>query len=218
MCIIAVMYITTAEFGCGFVVNKRLRHLVSGFTPVNERIVTICIRAKFYNISLICAYAQMEEKNDMVKAAFYAMLEDVHEKCPARVAKIVHRNFNAKVRREGIFGPAIGHKDIHKATWTSPDQSTLNQIDHIVIDKRHLSSVLDVRTFRGPNIDFDHYLVAVKFRLRVSASRSGRSSALRKLHVMKLRSKRTAEAFSAQHLGKLRHYPKIDSNKPTLKL
>ena len=41
------------------------------------------------------------------------------------------------------------HLDIHKA----PDRSTSNQIDHIVIDERHESSVLDVRIFRDPNID-----------------------------------------------------------------
>ena len=57
-------------------VSKRLRHLVSGFTPVNER-----IRAKFYNISLICTHAPIEEKDDVVKDAFYAELEDVYDKC-----------------------------------------------------------------------------------------------------------------------------------------
>ena len=84
------------EFGCGFVVSKRLRHLVSGFTPVNERIVTIRIRATFYNISLICAHAPKEEKDDVVKDAFYAELEDVCDKCPTHDAKIVRGDFNAK--------------------------------------------------------------------------------------------------------------------------
>ena len=31
------------EFGCGFVVKQSLRHLVLGFTPVNERLAKICI-------------------------------------------------------------------------------------------------------------------------------------------------------------------------------
>ena len=79
------------EFECGFVVNKRLRHLISVFTPVNERIATIRIKAKFYNISLICGHAATEEK---VKDAFYAKPEDVYDKCPAHDAKIVLGNFN----------------------------------------------------------------------------------------------------------------------------
>jgi hypothetical protein len=36
------------------------------------------------------------------------------------------------------------HCNIHKFTWASPDGKTSNQIDHILIDKRRHSSVLDV--------------------------------------------------------------------------
>ena len=37
------------------------------------------------------------------------------------------------------------YRDIHKYTWTSPDGKTQNQIDHILIDRRWHSSILDVR-------------------------------------------------------------------------
>jgi hypothetical protein len=45
------------------------------------------------------------------------------------------------------------HHSIHKFTWTSPDRKTHNQIDHILINLRWHSSVLDVRSLRGAGCD-----------------------------------------------------------------
>lgn len=69
-------------FGCGFVIRGGLRQEVMGFRNVSERLVTIRIRAKFKNISLICAHAPTEEKDDGTKESFYDLLEKVYEKCP----------------------------------------------------------------------------------------------------------------------------------------
>ena len=217
------------QFGCGFAVSRRLRHLVSRFTPVSERIATIRIKAKFFNISLICAHAPTNDKDDDVKDTFYANLEDIYDRCPSHDVKIVLGDFNGKIGRESFFSPTIGqfslhhttnnngkrlidfamgrnmvvsstkfqHLNIHKATWLSPDRNTSNQIDHVVIDGRHASSVLDVRTFRGVTVDSDHYLVAAKIRMRISNAKNVRPGA-RKLDVAKLHSQRTAEAYSAR--------------------
>jgi endonuclease/exonuclease/phosphatase family metal-dependent hydrolase len=35
------------------------------------------------------------------------------------------------------------HRNIHKIAWTSPDGRAHNQIDHILIDRRRKSSILD---------------------------------------------------------------------------
>ena len=63
------------------------------------------------------------------------------------------------------------HRDIHKHTWTSPDGKTHNQIDHILIDRRRQSSILDGRSFRGADCDTDHYLVVAKVRERLAVSK-----------------------------------------------
>lgn len=33
------------------------------------------------------------------------------------------------------------HKGIHNAIWISPDQKTLNQMDHVVLDKQHMEVI-----------------------------------------------------------------------------
>ncbi|XP_054089770.1 LINE-1 retrotransposable element ORF2 protein isoform X1 [Zeugodacus cucurbitae] len=104
------------------------------------------------------------------------------------------------------------HKKIHQATWLSPDRNTRNQIDHVVIDGRHVCCVLDVRTLRGPNIDSDHYLVAAKIRTRLCAAKNAGQQTQGKFDVEKLQSQQTATKYSTrlalllsesthQHLG-----------------
>jgi hypothetical protein len=62
------------------------------------------------------------------------------------------------------------HRNIHKFTWTSPVEKTHNQIDHILIDRRRHSSILDVRSFRAADCDTDHYLVVAEVRERLAVS------------------------------------------------
>ena len=95
-----------------------------------------------------------------------------------------------------VSGTRFPHKDIHKATWISPDQKTRNQIDHVVIDGRHVSSVMDVRVMRGANIDSDHHLVAAKVRTRISCAKNASNQTKRKLDIAKLNTTDIANAYS----------------------
>ena len=70
------------------VVNKRLRQLVSGFTPVNDRIATIHINANFYNICSICVYAPTDPIRDRVFAAMYELV------IPAKLTRLGRMKFS----------------------------------------------------------------------------------------------------------------------------
>jgi endonuclease/exonuclease/phosphatase family metal-dependent hydrolase len=63
------------------------------------------------------------------------------------------------------------HKEIHKQTWKPPDRKTNNKTDHILIDKRNASSMLDVKSCRGASSDSDHYLVRGRYRCKIASSK-----------------------------------------------
>ncbi|VDP46545.1 unnamed protein product [Schistosoma margrebowiei] len=72
-----------------------------------------------------------------------------------------------------IGGTIFPHKRIHKTTWTSPDHTTQNQIDHICINKKFRRTIEDVRTKRGADIASDHHLLVLIYLLTPVTPREG---------------------------------------------
>ena len=95
-----------------------------------------------------------------------------------------------------ITGTLFPHKTIHKATWTSPDGVTRNQIDHILVSRKFRNSVKDTRVFRSADIGSDHFLVCmeVKLRLRTNPREKGRTRT--KYDTVKLKDEDTRKAFT----------------------
>jgi len=94
------------------------------------------------------------------------------------------------------------HRNIYKHTWTSPDGNTHNQIDHMLIDKRWHSSILDVQSFRGADCDTVHSLVVAKVREILTISKQvaqkfyGERFNLRKLNELDVRKQYKIEISS----------------------
>lgn len=59
------------------------------------------------------------------------------------------------------------HKSIQQQTRKSNDRKTWKQIDHILIDTRHASNYLDVRSVRVASAGSDHIWVRAVIRHRV---------------------------------------------------
>jgi hypothetical protein len=70
---------------------------------------------------------------------------------------------SAIARNMAISSTLFQHKRIHKETWRSPDGSISNQTDHVMIDSRHTTDILDVTSCRGADCDSDHFMVKIKY-------------------------------------------------------
>jgi hypothetical protein len=154
----------THKFGTGFVVNMNMKHLVI----VCMRFCKLRLRGWFHNYSIFSVHAPTEEKEASEKDIFYDILEKLDIKIilgdfntkigqEENVKPIIGINSLHKVSNNGMrlisyvasMDMVIGstlfpHKNIHKAFWKSPDGSTANQIDQVLIDYHHNSSLQDV--------------------------------------------------------------------------
>jgi hypothetical protein len=76
--------------------------------------------------------------------------ESLHEASNDNEVRVV--NF-VTLKNLIVKSTTFPHRDIHEHTWTSTDGVILNQIDHVLINKRRHSNILDVHSFRGDNCD-----------------------------------------------------------------
>jgi hypothetical protein len=87
-------------------------------------------------------HAPTEDKSDDRKDSYYKDLEHVFDQFLKYYMKMLLGDFNEEVGKEDIFKLTIGNEN-----FTSPDGKTCNQTDHILIDKRWRSNMVDVQVF-----------------------------------------------------------------------
>ena len=117
---------------------------------------TIRIKAKYFYISLICAHAPTEDKDDTSKDAFYDKLEVLYNRCPRSDIKMLVGDFNAKVGREGVFGLTVAKHSLHEKTSDNGFRlvsftaaQNMYQIPSLVPD----SSTFHKATWQSPNLN-----------------------------------------------------------------
>ena len=64
-----------------------------------------------------------------------------------------------------IGGTIFPHKNIYELTWKTADGRTIYQIDHVITNKKWRTSLLDVKVYRGADINSDHYMLSAKVKL-----------------------------------------------------
>ena len=123
-----------------------------------------CEKVRKYDILLLLGNfnAQIGKENFIATVAGKYTLHEATSENGKRMGKL-------PVRHNMIIKNAcFEHKRIPKGTWMCSGTDVVFQIDHVVINKRHASSITDVKSCRGQNCDSDCFLVEVSSRERLS--------------------------------------------------
>ncbi|VVC34371.1 Endonuclease/exonuclease/phosphatase,Reverse transcriptase domain [Cinara cedri] len=177
-------------------ISERMSCLKLNTTPIN--IILVCVHAwmetsedevkdGFYN--------KLDETWDSLCGnTVKIMLGDLNAKCgrePQYAPTIGKESLHAINNRNRlqlisftvsnnivVRSTTFPHKNIHRATWKSPDGNMLNQIVHILIENRFQSSIKNIRSYRGA--DTDHFLLISKFKLKLQGMKSLKERKIKK--------------------------------------
>ena len=159
--------------GVAFMLTSNASKALISWLPHGPRIMEAYFKTsnKKINLRLILVYAPTEDKDVDVKNDFYDQLMGSHG------LGSMNDNGDRLVsfcteHKLVIGGTMFPHKKIHTATWKSPDQVTLNQIDHICISKKFRRSLLDVKVQRGADVNTDHFLLSSFVKLKLKQQQS----------------------------------------------
>ena len=157
--------------GVAIMVNKRVRNAVLARNLKNDRMISVRLQGKPFNITVIQLYASTSNAEETEVERFYEDLQDLLELTPRKDVLFIIWDWNAKVGSQetpgvtGKFGLGMQNEadqgliefcqentliiantlfQQHKRrlyTWTSPDGQHRNQLDYILCSQRWRSSL-----------------------------------------------------------------------------
>ena len=86
--------------GVAIILKKGVERSMLEWKPVNNRLMTVRLKGKHVNITVIQCYAPTNESDDMDKEEFYSMLQAETEKTPRHDVLVVMGDLNAKVGKD----------------------------------------------------------------------------------------------------------------------
>ena len=86
------------------IVNKRVQNAVLGCNLKNNRMITVYLQGKPFNITVIQVYAPISNTEEAEDEQFYEDLHDLLELTPKKGGLFIIENWNAKVGSQEIPG------------------------------------------------------------------------------------------------------------------
>ena len=83
--------------GVAIMVNKRIRNAVLGCNLKNDRVISVCLQVKPFNITVIQVYAPTSNTEETEAERFYEDLQDLLELTPQKDVLFTIGDWNTKV-------------------------------------------------------------------------------------------------------------------------
>ncbi|KAJ8709964.1 hypothetical protein PYW07_009330 [Mythimna separata] len=90
------------------------KNCVLGYEPVNDRIISVKLKASPVNLNIVQVYAPTSQASDEIIEDFYTTLEATIDKIPNRECLVILGDFNAKIGANAHeLSASAGHDGEH---------------------------------------------------------------------------------------------------------